>query len=43
MDILWDGKDYHGNKAIPGIYIYKFLVRNILGKTTTRVQKLIIR
>jgi hypothetical protein len=43
MDIVWDGKDYHGNKAIPGIYLYKFIVRNILGETTTRVQKLIIR
>ena len=43
MDIVWDGKDYHGKKAIPGIYLYKFLVRNILGETTMRVQKLIIR
>lgn len=43
MDIVWDGKDKQGKKPLPGIYVYKLFVKNEVGKTSSKVRKLIIR
>ncbi|MDL2242101.1 type IX secretion system sortase PorU, partial [Bacteroidales bacterium OttesenSCG-928-K03] len=39
--LIWDGKTKNGTSINPGIYIYKIVLNNDSGKTTTRSGKLI--
>jgi len=41
-EINWDGRDNFGNKLAKGVYIYKLSVRTGTGKTTKKIEKLVI-
>jgi len=41
-EISWDGTDSFGNKLAKGVYIYKLSVRDLTGKTTHKIEKLVI-
>ena len=41
-EIEWDGRDNFGNRLAKGVYIYKLTVRTSTGKSTKRIEKLVI-
>ena len=41
-DIVWDGRDNFGNKLAKGVYIYKLTVKTMNGKTSQKIEKLVI-
>ncbi len=40
--ITWDGKDDFGDKLARGVYVYRIRVKNSLGQSTEKLEKLVI-